>query len=93
MAVTVSINFRLPSELHAELVKEASAGGRSLNKEIIRRLSASLAGEDEPNAGWLTKVQGSPRISTEKRLLKLESEIDLLKEAVAALNAKTDSGV
>jgi hypothetical protein len=36
---------RLPAALHRKLVRLASAGGRSLNSEIVRRLEHSVAAE------------------------------------------------
>lgn len=39
---TVSINFRLPRELHADLVQAAGDGGRSLNSEMVRLLRSAL---------------------------------------------------
>ena len=38
-----AIMVRLPDPLHRELVRLASAGGRSLNSEIIGRLEKSVA--------------------------------------------------
>jgi hypothetical protein len=39
---TVSINLRIPAELHAQLKQEADADRRSLNAEILWLLSEAL---------------------------------------------------
>lgn len=82
MTADVKITLRLPRELHAALSEAISQNRRSLNTEIVTRLEKSLRddGADEP--GWLEKAQSSPSIKLEKRLLKIEAELDRLRERV-----------
>ena len=93
MTETVSINFRLPSDLHADLVKKARAGGRSLNKEIIGRLTASLTNGSERLEFVRTAKARAVKASsvdapadTEARLANLEKGLAALLGAIADLD-------
>jgi hypothetical protein len=83
--------LRIPEEMRSALEKSAEAHGRSLTAEVIARLETTFGG----NEPWLSKIQSSPQIQIEKKLLatevKLELLIDDLTERVAALEkAKRD---
>lgn len=82
--------LRIPEEMRAELEASAEAHGRSLTAEVIARLEMTFGG----NEPWLSKIQRSPQVQIEKKLLatevRLEQLIDDVNRRVAALEkAKT----
>jgi hypothetical protein len=75
----VSLNLRLPPELHKTLVKAAGAAS-SLNSEIVRRLQGSLdADANREAAEQVTKMLADQKIG--KRLRK--EIVKLLQEVLA----------
>lgn len=82
------LRIRLPVEIKKLVQTAAAANRRSMNAEIVARLEASL---QEGNPSWLDKVQASPRMQTDKRLLALEIQLDLLKDRVATLEGNPKS--
>ena len=77
--------LRIPEEMRLALETSAEANGRSLTTEVIARLEMTFGG----NEPWLSKIQRSPQIQTEKKLLatevRLEQLIDDLSKRVIAL--------
>jgi hypothetical protein len=76
-----AIMVRLPAPLHRQLVRLASAGGRSLNSEVIRRLADSVAVESplSPDARrMLDQIEKSMerRAAFEAELLRLAVGLD-----------------
>lgn len=82
------LRFPESSDLRERLNMLAVGNNRSLTAEIVHRLEASLTAEGVEGPNWLQKIQQSPRIQTEKRILALEVQLDLLKDRLAAIEGK-----
>jgi hypothetical protein len=64
--------LRIPEEMRDRLEASAQENGRSLTAEVIARLESTFPRSET----WLSKVQQSPTIKMEKRLLGLEVELE-----------------
>lgn len=77
--------LRIPEEMRGALEGSAEANGRSLTAEVIARLETTFQGT-EP---WLSKIQRSPEIQLEKKLLavevRVEQQLDKLTKRIKAL--------
>ena len=84
------MKVRLSADLREKIGEAARANNRTLNSEIVFRLEASFRQGDEAEPGWLEKAQASPRVQIEKRLLKLELDVERLQNVVATLKSESE---
>lgn len=78
--------LRIPDEMREKLEEAAAENGRSLTAEVISRVESTFP-KSEP---WLSKVQRSPTMRFEKRLIgletKLEQQIEELEKRMTVLD-------
>ncbi|MEX0404062.1 Arc family DNA-binding protein [Aquibium sp. LZ166] len=70
--------LRIPDEMRDKLEEAAKENGRSLTAEVIARLESTFPAS-EP---WLSRMQRSPSIKIEKRLLAVEAGLEGRLEAL-----------
>jgi DNA repair ATPase RecN len=89
---TVSINLRLPADLHQKLAEAAASGAppNSLNSEILSRLFDSFEAEErlsglETQLGKLQEEIQRVVIRTDERIKEIEVRTDRLSELQSTL--------
>jgi hypothetical protein len=87
------LRIRLPEDLKVKIQALAVENRRSMNAEIVSRLSRSIAEDVERTKQALDAIQASPRIWMEKQLIgvetKLEARIDELEARLAKLEQRS----
>jgi Arc-like DNA binding domain len=89
---TVSINLRLPADLHKQLAEAAasSSPAKSLNSEILSRLIDSFEAEERLSGleARISKIEAETQavvISTDQRIKVVEARTDQLAEVQGTL--------
>lgn len=73
--------LRIPEQMRAALQNAADENGRSLTAEVLARLETTFPQDED----WLSKMQKSPTIQIERRLISVDARLDDIEARLAKL--------